>query len=135
MVYIDKKIAIWVMQQPNGRWHPDMQAIGDIGIDGKLIAGIAVESENDNCMWGHLRIIAPPSKQFWINAADYIFNQRGKKRFSAVVEADNIDAVMVNLHIGFVLEAVLKEAGRDGDLLIMTLWKKNCRFLNWIQHA
>ena len=132
MVVIDKAIAVWVMDGI-GQHTNRMTAIGDFNKKGELIAGIAYENFNKNCIWGHQRIDAPPSKQFWINNADYIFNQCGCKKFSAAVEADNKKAIDLNLHIGFVIEATLKDSGKNGDLLIMTLWRNKCRFLGWIK--
>lgn len=131
MVIIDKDIAIWVMAKV-GRYLPEMTAIGDIK-DGVLIAGIAFETQNKNCMTGHQRIDAPPSKQFWINSADFIFNQAGCKKFSALVEVQNEKAIKLNKHIGFVIEATLKDHGTNGDLLVMSLFKENCKFLRWIK--
>ena len=131
MVVIYPEIAQWVME-PIGRWTPEMTAIGDWK-DGKLIAGVAFESQNANCMWGHQRIDSPPCKQFWINVADFIFNQAGCKRFSALVEVQNEKAINLNKRIGFEIEATLKLAGKNGDLHIMTLWRENCRFLKWIK--
>ena len=131
MVFIHPDVAIWVMSGiEGGRWMPEMTAIGDIR-DGKLIAGVAFESQNKNNLWGHMRCDAPPSKSFWINVADFIFNQAQCKRFTAIVEAQNEKAIKLNLKIGFVIEATLKNAGNNGDIHIMTLFKENCRMLNW----
>lgn len=99
--------------------------------DGEFIAGAAFENWNANCIWGHLRIDKSPGKQFWIALADYIYNVCGCKRFSATVESTNKEAIRLNLHIGFEIEATLKDAGKNGDVLIMTLWRDKCRFLNW----
>ena len=132
MVIIDKSIAIWVMEHI-GSYNKGMTAIGDFNSKGELIAGIAYENYNKNCIWGHQRIDSPPSKEFWMANADYIFNQCGCKKFSATVEADNTKAIDLNLHIGFEIEATLHDSGKNGDLLIMTLWRDKCRFLKWIK--
>jgi RimJ/RimL family protein N-acetyltransferase len=131
MLTNDPAIAYWVMQGiEGGRYIDGMTAIGEIK-NGKLIAGICFEMQNKNNLWGHLRIDSSPSKSFWTITADFIFNQAGCKRFTATVEADNTKAIQLNKHIGFVIEATLKDAGKHGDLHIMTLWKDNCRFLKW----
>lgn len=132
MVVIDRDIALWVMN-PIGRWLPSMTAIGDVK-DGKLIAGVAFESQTKHCLWGHMRIDSPPCKTFWINVADFIFNQAGCKRFSAFVDASNEKAINLNKRIGFEIEATLTQAGDNGDVLIMTLWRDKCRFLNWVKN-
>ena len=132
MVLINSDVAIWVMQK-QGTWLPHMTAIGDIK-GGKLIAGVAFDLQTKQCLWGHMRCDSPPSKAFYINLADFIFNQQGCKKFSALVEATNDKAIKLNKHMGFVIEATLKDAGDDCNLHIMTLWQKDCRFLNWIKN-
>lgn len=131
MVLIHEDIALWVMDGiEGGRWLQGMTAIGDVK-DGKLIAGVAFESQNKNNLWGHMRCDGAPSRNFWINVADFIFNQTGCQRFSATVEAQNTKAIKLNLKIGFVIEATLTNAGEHGDIHIMTLWKDSCKMLNW----
>lgn len=129
MVVIDPEVAKWVMESV-GNYSPSMTAIGDIQ-DGKVVAGIAFERMNKNCIWGHQRIDKPPTRMFWRNAADYIFNYCGCKKFCATVEASNEKAIKLNLHLGFVIEATLKDSGEYGDLLVMTLWRENCGILSW----
>lgn len=129
MVVIHPDVAKWVMK-PIGRVIPGMQGIGEWK-DDQLIAGIAFETQNKNCMTGHQRITQPPSKQFWMTVADYIFNQCHCKKFSAVVDVSNEKAIDLNKHIGFVIEATLQNHSDNGDVHIMTLWKENCRMLNW----
>lgn len=129
MVYIHPDVSYWVMDKV-GRHIEGMTAIGDIK-DGKLIAGVAFEGQNKNCIWGNMRIDSSPSKAFWVTLADFIFNQAGCKRFSSMVEVDNEKAIKLNLKIGFIIEATLKDAVENGDVHIMTLWKDNCRMLDW----
>lgn len=133
MLSNDPAISYWVMQGiEHGNYVEGMTAIGEIK-KGKLIAGIAFEMQNKNNFWGHMRIDSSPSRSFWAITADFIFNQAGCKRFTATVEADNTKAIQLNKHIGFEIEATLKDCGNNGDLLIMTLWRDNCRFLKWVK--
>ena len=122
-------VARWVMEKV-GSYTEGMTALG-WEIDGVIVAGTAFENWNGNNMFGHQRIDSPPTKGYWITVVDYIFNQVKVKRFTATVEADNQKAISLNHKIGFVIETTLKDAGRNGDLLIMTLWPENCKMLNW----
>lgn len=122
-------IARWVMEKV-GSYTEGMTALG-WEIDGVIVAGTAFENWNGNNMFGHQRIDLPPPKGYWITVIDYIFNQVKVKRFTATVEADNHKAISLNHKIGFVIETTLKDAGRNGDLHIMTLWPENCKMLNW----
>ncbi len=129
MIVQGEPVARWVMQ-PIGAYTERMVGIG-YERGGILKAGVAFENFNGNNMFGHQRIDAPPSREFWIAIADYIFNFCGCKRFTATVESDNIKAIELNKHIGFEIEATLKIAGRNGDLIIMVLWPEKCRPLHW----
>ena len=122
-------VARWVMEKV-GSYTEGMTALG-WEINGVIVAGTAFENWNGNNMFGHQRIDSPPPKGYWITVVDYIFNQVKVKRFTATVEADNYKAISLNHKIGFVIETTLKDAGRNGDLHIMTLWPENCKMLNW----
>ena len=129
MMVSGEHVARWTMEKI-GNFTEGMTAIG-WEKDGILIAGTAFENFNNNNMFGHQRIDSPAPREYWFQVANYIFNIAKVKRFTATVEADNHKAIKLNKHIGFVIEATLKDAGRNGDLLIMTLWPENCRMLNW----
>jgi RimJ/RimL family protein N-acetyltransferase len=122
-------VARWVMEKV-GSYTEGMTALG-WELNGVIIAGTAFENWNGNNMFGHQRIDSPPPKGYWLTVVDYIFNQVKVKRFTATVEANNHKAISLNHKIGFVIETTLKDAGRNGDLHIMTLWPENCKMLNW----
>lgn len=122
-------VARWVMDKV-GAYTERMTALG-WEVDGVIVAGTAFENYNGNNMFGHQRIDKAPPREYWFCVADYIFSHCGCKRFTATVESDNIQAIRLNKHIGFEIEATLKDAGYNGDLLIMVLWPKKCKMLNW----
>lgn len=69
---------------------------------------------------------------FWWAVTDYPFNQLGCKRITGLVESTNKKALELNKHIGFRVEATLEKAGQnDADMVVMVLWKEDCRFLRW----
>lgn len=129
MIVQGELVARWVMSAI-GSYTENMTAIG-WQTDGRLIAGVAFENFNGNNMFGHQRIDKSPPRSFWIAVSDYIFNFCKVKRFTATVECDNEKAIELNKHIGFEIEATLKDAGRNGDLIIMVLWPDKCRPLHW----
>ena len=128
MIVIGDHVAHWVMEKV-GSYSEGMKAIG-WEKDGVLVAGAVFENWNGSNMFAHQRCDSPP-REYWFQVVNYIFNQIKVKRCTACVESDNHKAIKLNKHIGFVIEATLKDAGRNGDLLIMTLWPENCRPLNW----
>ena len=60
---------------------------------------------------------------------DYPFRQLKLKKLIGLVDSTNADALRFNAHLGFVTEAVVADAGRHGDLHILTMTPAQCRFL------
>ena len=66
----------------------------------------------------------------WFNVLfGYAFNQLKVKKIMGVVDSTNIKALQFDAHIGFVEEATIKDAGKHGDLIILTMTRQQCRFL------
>lgn len=129
MIVSGEYVARWVMDGV-GKYTEGMVGIG-WERDGVLISGCAFENFNSNNMFGHQRIDIPPPRSYWKEVAKYIFEYCGVKRLTACVECDNIRAIKLNEKIGFERETTLPLAGRNGDLLIMVLWKDKCKPLHW----
>ena len=129
MIVYGEETARWVMSAI-GSYTEGMTAIG-WSVEGELVAGISFENWNGRNMFGHQRIDKSPPRSFWFAVADYIFNFVKVNRFTATVESTNLKAIKLNEHIGFITEATLRGAGKTDDLIIMTLWKDNCRMLSW----
>ena len=58
------------------------------------------------------------------------FNQAKVKRLTGLVGEKNTDSQRFNKNLGFTIEARLKDAHPDGDLLIYRMFRDECRFLN-----
>lgn len=61
---------------------------------------------------------------------DYPFNVMEVNMVIGLVPSGNTDAIRFNKHIGFKLEYTIKGAHPDGALLIMSMTREECRFLN-----
>jgi RimJ/RimL family protein N-acetyltransferase len=46
-----------------------------------------------------------------------------------LVESDNLEARRLDEHLGFHLEATLKNCAPSGDLLVYTMTREQCRWL------
>ena len=122
-------VSRWVMEKA-GKYCDDMPSLG-WEKDGVLVAGVTFETYTGRSMFVHQRIDSSPPRAFWFGFADYSYNQLGCLRVTGLVESTNTKALKLNKHIGFEIEATLKDAGEEGDLIVMVLWRDNCRFLNW----
>lgn len=127
-------IGRWVAAKTDGEWVSGMgTAIGLIN-ETQILAGVAYTSWNGASLYMH--VAAQPGRQ-WLNrdflhiCFDYPFNQLRAKKLIGLVGSGNSDALRFDQNLGFVLEATLKGAHPDGDLLVLTMTREQCR---WLDH-
>ena len=126
-------VAEWVFQRVGGVSNAHAQGIG-WQKDGEIVAGVAYEGFSGSNIFVHQCVEGRVSRNFWWAVTDYPFNQLGCKRITGLVDSINSKALALNKHIGFQVEATLEKAGKhDSDLVVMVLWKEDCRFLRWKQ--
>lgn len=98
--------------------------------DGTLVTGAVYVDFNGPNVWAHLATDVQLSRMFLFAGFDYPFRVMGCRRVSGWVEASNQEAIRLNKHLGYEIEARLQGAARDGgDVLIMRMFKENCRWL------
>ena len=129
LIFDDKdRVGDWVANQmPDGAsWH-NYYAMG-AEKQGELVSGIVFENFNGHNANVHIAV-SKPTKLFLKlldHAFVYAFETCKLRRLTGLVEADNVKALQLDLHIGFKIEAVMKGAGSAGqDLLILVLWPEN----------
>ena len=88
---------------------------------------------NGSNIWMH--VAAEPTKR-WLNREylkmcfAYPFLQCKVNRISGWIEETNKDAIRFDEHLGFKKEAVLKNAGRNGqDAFIYVMHKEDCKYV------
>lgn len=100
-------------------------------IGGKILGGIVFEGYNGRSVTGHL---AGTDKR-WLSrtllraAAQYAFVQLGCVRITGLVPASNEEALKLDLRLGFTIEALLKDAAYDGDMFVLRMFARDCRWL------
>jgi hypothetical protein len=112
---------------------PDPCARG-IGVmeDGRILAGVKLDQWNGASICMHVAAI--PGKRWMTRellfaSFDYPFNQLGVRKILGLVSASNTAARAFDEHLGFEVEATLKDAAPDGDLLVYSMTRDRCRFL------
>lgn len=106
-----------------------------IGLErgGRLIAGVVYDGFTGPNAAMH--VAALPGKS-WLRR-DYLracfaypFVQLGCNRVTGLVSSTNAGALKFDFALGFEYETMLKGAVPGGDLLVLVMWKQNCRWLN-----
>jgi len=111
---------------------PDMQCIVCMDDDNTLVAGAISEGYNTVSITAHIWIAEgrQPSKDWMAAIFDYPFNHLGVHKIVGRVYSGNDQAVKLDEKFGYVLEATIKDFCPDGDLLIYTMTREQCRILN-----
>lgn len=125
----------WMMKVlEGGEWLPNRgQIIGLFDDVRGPLAACLFEASNGASIMLH---IATDNSRRWMTR-EYLwyvfyfpFVQLGITKIIAPVETSNSACIKFIEHIGFVLEATLKDAAPKGDLLIYTMTADQCKWLN-----
>lgn len=127
-------VSAWVAQQIGCSpiWG-DHQAIG-LEQDGKIIAGVVIDSYKKHT---RCSIHCAGIGKNWLNREflrvvfDYVFRQLKCKAVVNTVNLDNADSIRFTKHLGFEETAVIP----DAELMILTMPRNKCRWLNMKEHA
>lgn len=135
-VVVDNMSAVvgpWICKQTGLIWHPEaMTTVGVLDTaTGEIVAGLLYERFTGASVTMHQAVAYPGAvtKDFLWYVFYYPFCQLGVERLTGYVESSNTPAIELNLKLGFEIEARLERACPGGDLLIMRMFKENCRFL------
>ena len=133
MLTIGRHVVEWVAKRTN--------EFGNFGTDTgigwrsgeQIVAGVAYADWNGPNIVCHIASDGSRrwlTRQFLWTIFDYPFNQCGCKRITVCVGQGNVDSVRFVQHLGFELETTLRSAHPTGDLLVLVMWKKDCRWIS-----
>jgi len=127
-----------------GPWFYSLQEMGEwsegagqlIGLEddsGELVSVVLYSDYNSVNI--NMHISAIPGKRWLIReylwyCFHYPFVELNCKRITGVVPASNLPARKFDENLGFTLEATLKDAHPDGDLLLYVMRREDCRWLH-----
>jgi len=97
------------------------------------VAGVIYDGYNGAIIHAHIWMDAErsPSREFYAAIFDYPFNRLGVGKILGQVKSDNVEAIKLDEHLGFTLEAEIKNYYEDGSsLLAYTMTSEQCRILN-----
>jgi len=124
-------IGPWVFHRIQKTWGPEGREVIGLVKDDEVLAGVVFEDYTGAAMAVHIAVSHEnvPLRKFLIAVADYAFNQMAVDKLIGLVPSTNTPALGFDLRLGFKPEAVIKGVYPDGDLVILSLTKEDCRFL------
>lgn len=129
----DERLVAWAEDKiRHGRFRNDAQAIGHT-INGELVGVVVYDTFSARSC---LVSLASNGTKRWMThefaarAMAYPFLQCGFARLDAKVSSTNEQSLRFTRHFGFKEEGVSRQAGRDGeDLILFGMLRRECRFL------
>lgn len=130
------RVSRWVNQRLgiDGDWQSTCSTLG-LEQDGELIAGAVIDGyvPDTRCTL-HCAAIG----KTWLNRRalfaifDYVFNQLKVKVVLDTVSSSNEASLRFTKHLGFTEVCRIANAAPDGDLVIFTLRREDCRWLDMV---
>ena len=130
-------VGPWVCQRAGGFYIPGSSYAIGVEENGELIAGVLYDHYYVGASI-QMHIAAEPGKR-WITrenlklAFGYPFDYLKVQKILGVVQEDNAAARNFDEHLGFTIETRIKSACAGGDLLVYSMTRPQCRFLEEIK--
>ena len=121
-------IGKWVAGKIKGVYHEGDTAIGLVK-DGKIIAGVLYENWNGRSIMAHMGIEGRLTPAFIGAVFDYAYNVCNVEKVILPVGSTNAKSIKLVENMGFAKEGRIADASPEGDIVIYTLKKADCRFL------
>jgi len=102
--------------------------------DGKIVAGVMYEEFTEASIHATIVIEEPMTKGFVHKIFDYPFNQLGVDKVIVQANTSNAESVSLAKRLGFTEEGTIKGAYLDGDRIILTMTKDECRWLKELEN-
>ena len=126
-----ERVGRWVCARIGGQFQPEADKAIGLERDGELVAGVVFDNYVGRSMCIHVAGDGGHwlTRSFLREVFGYVFDQASVHKLIGPVDSTNAAARRFDEHLGFVAEAVLKDASRDGDLILYTMTRQQCRFL------
>lgn len=99
--------------------------------EGNCLGGVIYESLISNLIFMHQAGFSRlwlTGDMLWV-VFDYPFNQLKVDKVAGTVPSSNHKLIEFNKRLGFVEECRIKDAYTDGDLVVLTMRREDCRWL------
>lgn len=125
-----QRIGPWVCARAGGTWVAGRGTTIGLHRGQEIVAGVLYEDYNRAQVICHIAGVGNwATREFLRVIFDYPFRQLGVKRITVPVASSNSKCRRFVEHLGFTLEASLKDAHPDGDILIYRMMAHECRWL------
>lgn len=128
----DDLIGQWVARRTGGSYHAGSGKTIALVEDDRIIAAVLYEGHNGASIQTHMAAVPGRNwmtRQYLWKIFDYPFRQLDCNLIIAPVASDNLDSRRFCKHLGFETQATLRDAHPNGDLLILGMYRNQCKWL------
>lgn len=122
-------VGRWVAKRIRGGFCEDRARAIGLEKDGELTAGVIYENWNHQSIWCHIAIEGRMTSSYLAAIFDYPFNIACVEKIIVPVGSDNEKSTRLVLNMGFSEEARIKDGRPEGDIVLFTMKRADCRFL------
>lgn len=124
------RIGPWVAERIGAEWVPEVSVAIGLEKKGCIVAGVIFDQYIGKSICAHIAGEGMfYNKEFFRVCFDYAFRQAGVNKILGLVGEKNKKALKFDKHLGFVDECVIKDAHKDGDLVVLSMTKAQCRYI------
>ena len=123
------EVGNWVAEKIKSAYFAEHSSAIGLQKDAKTIAGVIYENWNKRTVFCHIAAEGRLTKAYLKAIFDYPFNVLNVEKIVVPVSENNQKSIKLVQNMGFVEEARIKDGSPDGDIIFMTLARKDCRFL------
>ena len=123
------EVGHWTADKMNGSFSSATGTAIGLEKDGSLIAGVMYENWNQKSITAHMAITGRLTRSFLGAIFRYAFEKCGVHKVILPISSGNVKSTKFVQKLGFTEEARICDAALDGDVILYTLKKNDCRYL------
>jgi len=129
LIVSNESVGHWVAEKlGSGYFAARSNAIG-LMKDNKLIAGVIYENWNRRSIMCHIAVEGRLTRLYVGAIFNYAFNVCNVEKIIVPVESHNLKSIKLIKNMGFTEEGRIKDSQPNGDIILYTMVKGDCRFL------
>ena len=132
MIITDRQeeLGRWLMSRLGGTYLAGRGVYIGLERNGLICAVAGFEDYNTASIMGHLAVDGNRMDLKWIKYCfKYVFDIAKVNKLIGLVSSTNTRAYTMNLKFGYIEEAVIKDADKYGDMVIMTMTREQCKYI------
>jgi hypothetical protein len=125
-----EELGRWLMSRLGGTYLAGRGVYIGLARNGILCAVAGFEDYNTASIMGHLAVDGNRMDLKWIKYCfRYVFDIAKVNKLIGLVSSANTRAYNLNKKFGYIEEAIIKDADKHGDMIIMTMTKEQCKYI------